>query len=191
MYAFDILVRAGQVETVLLDAASGRVIDAAAQPRPTVVTIGQARAVAIRPRGDADDERSAVDVVHTSPGRSGDEQRIRYDYLINATGPQLRFGATEGLGPDGHSLSVCTADHATEAAHRLDQVIARLRAGEQQTLVVGMGHGTCTCEGAAFEYVFNVDHQLREAGVRDGARLIYLSNEAQLGDFGVGGMTFE
>ncbi len=48
VYAFDILVRAGQVETVLLDAASGRVIDAAAQPRPTVVTIGQARAVAIR-----------------------------------------------------------------------------------------------------------------------------------------------
>jgi sulfide:quinone oxidoreductase len=54
-----------------------------------------------------------------------------------------------------------------------------------------MGHGACTCEGAAFEYVFNVDHTLREAGVRDRARLVYLSNEHELGDFGVGGMTFD
>jgi sulfide:quinone oxidoreductase len=151
----------------------------------------QAKAVAIRPQGDPDDPRGAVDIVYTSPERAGSEERLRYDYLVNATGPRLRFEATEGLGPDGHSLSVCTADHATEAAHRLDEVIERLRAGETQTLVVGMGHGTCTCEGAAFEYVFNVDHQLREAGVRDRARLIYLSNEANLGDFGVGGMTFE
>ncbi|HEX2896299.1 MAG TPA: FAD/NAD(P)-binding oxidoreductase [Marmoricola sp.] len=155
------------------------------------ITFRQAKAVAIRPQGDADDARGAVDIVYTSPEQAGTEERLRYDYLVNATGPRLRFEATEGLGPDGHSLSVCTADHAIEAAHQLDQVIARLRAGEQQTLVVGMGHGTCTCEGAAFEYVFNVDHQLREAGVRDRARLIYLSNEAQLGDFGVGGMTFE
>jgi sulfide:quinone oxidoreductase len=54
-----------------------------------------------------------------------------------------------------------------------------------------MGHGTCTCEGAAFEYVFNVDHELREAGVRDLARLVYLTNEAALGDFGVDGMVFD
>lgn len=151
----------------------------------------QAKAVAIRPQGDADDPRGAVDIVYTSPEKGGTEERLRYDYLINATGPRLRFEATEGLGPEGHSLSVCTADHATEAARRLDEVIEKLRAGEEQTLVVGMGHGTCTCEGAAFEYVFNVDHQLREAGVRERARLVYLTNEASLGDFGVGGMTFE
>jgi sulfide:quinone oxidoreductase len=151
----------------------------------------QAKAVAIRPQGDADDGRGAVDIVYTSPDRSGTEERLRYDYLINATGPRLKFEATEGLGPQGHSLSVCTADHAIEAARRLEETIEKLKAGEEQTLVVGMGHGTCTCEGAAFEYVFNVDHQLREAGVRDRARLIYLTNEAQLGDFGVGGMTFE
>ncbi len=151
----------------------------------------QAKAVAIRPEGDADEERGAVDVVHTSPARDGEEQRLRYDYLVNATGPQLRFGMTEGLGPDGgHTVSVCTADHAVHAADTLRASIDRMRAGERQTLVVGMGHGTCTCEGAAFEYVFNVDHELREAGVRDRARLVYLTNEATLGDFGVDGMTF-
>lgn len=152
----------------------------------------QARAVAIRPHGDEQDPRPAVDVVHTAASRDGEQQRLRYDYLVNATGPQLRFGMTEGLGPEGgNTVSVCTPSHALEAAQRLSETISRLRAGERQTLVVGMGHGTCTCEGAAFEYVFNVDHELREAGVRDLARLVYLTNEAVLGDFGVDGMTFE
>ena len=151
----------------------------------------QAKAVAIRPEGDAEDARGAVDIVHTSAERAGQGERIRYDYLINATGPQLKFAMTPGLGPDGgHTVSVCTADHAVHAAAELAATIERLKAGERQTLVVGMGHGTCTCEGAAFEYVFNVDHELREAGVRDLARLVYLTNEAQLGDFGVDGMTF-
>ena len=152
----------------------------------------QAKAVAIRPEGDTESERGAVDIVHTGTDRTGEQDRIRYDYLVNATGPQLRFGMTDGLGPDGgNTVSVCTADHAVQAAQELHRVIGEMRAGAQKTLVVGMGHGTCTCEGAAFEYAFNVDHELRKAGVRDRARLIYLTNEAALGDFGVDGMTFE
>ncbi|MEO5663335.1 MAG: hypothetical protein ABIR39_08615 [Nocardioides sp.] len=151
----------------------------------------QAKAVAIRPDGDETDARGAVDIVHTSPGAEGLEEQIRDDYLVNATGPRLKFAATEGLGPDGHTLSVCTADHAIQAAAALRVSIERMRGGQPQTLAVGMGHGTCTCKGAAFEYVFNVDHELREAGVRDLARLVYLTNEAALGDFGVDGMTFE
>ncbi len=155
------------------------------------ITYRQAKAVAIRPQGDESGDRGAVDIVYTGQGKAGQEERIRYDFLINATGPQLKFGMTEGLGPDhGNTVSVCTADHAVEAAETLAATIAKLTSGEPQTLVVGMGHGTCTCEGAAFEYVFNVDHQLREAGVRDKATLVYLTNEAELGDFGVGGMTF-
>ncbi len=151
----------------------------------------QAKAVAIRPEGDVDDPTPAVDVVWTSPDRTGENERLRYDYLINATGPKLRFDATPGLGPDANSWSVCTADHATQTAAALEAVIDRLRNGERQTIVIGMGHGTCTCEGAAFEYVFNVDHVLRERGVRELATVVYLTNEHELGDFGVGGMTFQ
>ncbi|WOQ18078.1 NAD(P)/FAD-dependent oxidoreductase [Raineyella sp. W15-4] len=151
----------------------------------------QAKAVAIRPDGDQDDSRGAVDIEYTSPDRAGTTERLRYDYLINATGPKLRFDATEGMGPNGYSQSVCTADHAVAASEKLRDVIEVLRTGKRQTLVVGMGHGTCTCEGAAFEYVFNVDHELREAGVRDLARVVYLTNEAALGDFGVDGMVFD
>ena len=129
--------------------------------------MSQAKAVGLHPAGieGAADSRPAVEVESTAPDRQGESSTLHYDYLVNATGPQLKFGATEGLGPQhGHTVSVCTADHAVEAAARLAETIDRLRAGESQTLVIGMGHGTCTCEGAAFEYVFNVDHELRQAG---------------------------
>ncbi|BBY38378.1 hypothetical protein MMAN_25120 [Mycobacterium mantenii] len=38
----------------------------------------------------------------------------------------------------------------------LDLVVAKLKAGEKQRLVIGVEHGTgtCTCEGAAFECAF-------------------------------------
>ncbi len=150
----------------------------------------QALAVAIHPEGGAGQPGPYVAVSYTDPTRAGQAAELGYDYLINATGPKLNFAATPGLGPDGHTVSVCTPSHAVEAASALEQVIKRLGSGERQTLVVGVGHGTCTCEGAAFEYAFNVEHELREAGVRDLAEVVYITNENELGDFGVGGMTF-
>jgi sulfide:quinone oxidoreductase len=150
----------------------------------------QAKAVALHPEGDADHPSPYVEIVSTHPSTAGQAGELEYDYLINATGPKLNFAATPGLGPDGHTVSVCTAAHATQAAAVLTKVIERLKQGQPQTLVVGVGHGMCTCEGAAFEYVFNVEHQLRQAGVRDLADVVYLTNEYVLGDFGVGGMTF-
>jgi sulfide:quinone oxidoreductase len=150
----------------------------------------QALATELHPYGSSEESRPYVSVRYTDPTRQGEEARLTYDYLINATGPKLNFAATPGLGPDANSLSVCTAAHATETSQRFLDVIAKLRAGERQRLVVGVGHGTCTCEGAAFEYCFNVEHELRMAGVRDMAEVTYLTNEYELGDFGVGGMTF-
>ena len=154
------------------------------------ITFHQALGVAIHPEGDSEHAKPFVDIRYTDPERVGQTATLEYDYLINATGPKLNFAATPGLGPDGNSLSVCTAGHAVEAATRLQQAIERMRAGQRQTLVIGTGHGTCTCEGAAFEYAFNVEHELRHAGVRDMADVVYLTNESELGDFGVGGMVF-
>lgn len=154
------------------------------------IAFHQALATAIRPEGTGEESSPSVDFVYTGEGNSGESSSITYDYLINATGPKLNFAATPGLGPDGHSYSVCTAAHAAETAVALDRVIAKLRAGEKQRLVIGVGHGTCTCEGAAFEYTFNVEHMLRTAGVRDRAEIYYLTNEYELGDFGVNGMQF-
>jgi sulfide:quinone oxidoreductase len=149
----------------------------------------QGRATVIRPEGTEELPRPHVEYTVSGAAAEAPPGRETYDYLINATGPKLNFGATPGLGPHGgHSWSVCTADHAVEAARAFRESIERMKRGENQTLVVGMGHGTCTCEGAAFEYVFNVEHELRRHKVRERARIIFLTNENELGDFGMGGL---
>ena len=148
----------------------------------------QARAVAIHAEGSDQSPEPYVAVESTEPGRLGEVECVPYDFLINATGPKLNFAATPGLGPDGNSLSVCTYGHAEQAAEALRAAIERMKRGESLTFVVGTGHGTCTCEGAAFEYAFNLEFELRNAGVREKARVVFLTNEADLGDFGVDGL---
>ncbi len=147
-----------------------------------------ARAVAIHPEGRDGDQTPCVSVESTAPGREGAREDIRYDFLVNATGPKLNFGATEGLGPGGHTLSVCTDGHAVETAKALDERVERMRRGERQRFLVGTGHGGCTCQGAAFEYIVNLEFELRARKVRDRADITWISNEFELGDFGMGGM---
>ena len=157
--------------------------------KKTNVKFKQAKAISLHPEGSEKQDKGYVSIEYTLPGKEGEKEEVTYDFLINATGPKLNFGATPGLGPEhGHTVSVCTASHALEANQKLQAVIDRMRAGEKCTLVIGTGHGTCTCQGAAFEYIYNVDHTLREAGVRDNARIVWLSNEYELGDFGMGGV---
>ncbi|MGE0440002.1 MAG: NAD(P)/FAD-dependent oxidoreductase [Gemmatimonadales bacterium] len=136
-------------------------------------------------------ESDPTPFVVVDPTGGGDPVEVPYDYLINATGPRLRFDKTPGLGPDGHSFSVCTEGHAAHAARGFDEAVARMRKGERQQFVVGVGHGTCTCEGAAFEYIVNLEFELRARGVRDKADILWLTNEYELGDFGMGGMHFK
>ena len=145
----------------------------------------QAAAREIHPEGDYD--RSSAYVL--AEAADGTRAKVPYDFLINATGPALRFDKTPGLGPEGgNSLSVCLPQHAAEAAAALDQEVKRMRRGEKRRLLVGVGHGTCTCEGAAFEYIVNLEFELRRRGVRDRAEITWITNEYELGDFGMGGM---
>lgn len=155
----------------------------------THVDFRQAKALSIHPEGNESSTAPFVTVEYTLKDKAGQQESITYDYLINATGPKLNFGATEGLGPEhGHTVSVCTVGHALDANKKLQDNIEAMRKGEKRTIVIGTGHGMCTCQGAAFEYIYNVDHVLREAGVRDMARVIWISNEYELGDFGMGGV---
>ncbi len=157
--------------------------------KKTNVDFRQAKAISIHPEGKDGNTTPFVTVEYTKLGKVGVQENIPYDFLVNATGPKLNFAATEGLGPDhGHTVSVCTFGHAQEANHQLQANIDAMRKGENRTFVIGTGHGMCTCQGAAFEYIYNVDHVLREAGVRDKAIIIWISNEYELGDFGMGGV---
>jgi sulfide:quinone oxidoreductase len=148
----------------------------------------QACAVAIHPEGRDGDPSPFVTIESTVAGQEGRHEDVRYDFLINATGPKLNFAATQGLGPSGHSLSVCTDSHASETARALDERVERMRRGERQRFLVGTGHGGCTCQGAAFEYIVNLEFELRARRVRDRAEIVWISNEYELGDFGMGGM---
>lgn len=152
------------------------------------ITYVQAKAENIHPEGSVNNENPFVKVTHTSPTKMGESETINYDYLINATGPKLKFEATPGLGPEHNSHSVCTYGHATETSSYLDEAVERMKKGEKQKFLIGTGHGTCTCQGAAFEYLFNTEFELRKRGVRDKAEITWISNEQELGDFGVGGM---
>jgi sulfide:quinone oxidoreductase len=157
--------------------------------KKTHVDFRQAKAISIHPEGNDGSAAPFVTVEYTHPNKVGVQENITYDFLVNATGPKLNFAATEGLGPEhGHTVSVCTYGHAQEANHKLQANIEAMRKGESKIFVIGTGHGMCTCQGAAFEYIYNVDHALREAGVRDKAKIVWISNEYELGDFGMGGV---
>jgi sulfide:quinone oxidoreductase len=152
------------------------------------IVFKQARAVELHPDGDAEHASPYVVIESTGNGGPAAREQVSYDFLVNATGPKLNFGATPGLGPAGHTLSVCTESHAAEAARALDVCVERMKKGERQQFLVGTGHGGCTCEGAGFEYIVNLEFELRARGVRDLADIWWLTNEYELGDFGMGGL---
>ena len=41
-----------------------------------------------------------------------DGSSVEYDFLVIATGPKLAFDEIQGLGPEGHTHSVCHVGHA-------------------------------------------------------------------------------
>lgn len=147
----------------------------------------QAKAIALHPEGDASDGQGFVDIEYTSRERQGETDRVKYDYLVNATGPKLNFGATEGLGPGKNTESVCSWDHAAHAWEKLKGSFERMEKGERQRFLIGTGHPMATCQGAAFEYILNIAFELRRRKLEHLAELTWISNEYELGDFGMGG----
>jgi len=128
-----------------------------------------------------------VEIEYTREDNRGEVERVEYDYLINATGPKLNFDATPGLGPKANSLSVCTTDHALHTWGKLQESLDKMARGESQRFVIGTGHPLATCQGAAFEYALNVAFEINKRKLMDKAEIIWLTNEYELGDFGMGG----
>ncbi|MEN8230831.1 MAG: FAD/NAD(P)-binding oxidoreductase [Bacteroidota bacterium] len=148
----------------------------------------QAKALSIHPEGDGSSLRGFVTIEYTSPDNSGSKENIEYDYLVNATGPKLNFEKTPGLGPGNNTtVSVCSYDHAAHAWEELQKVIEKLKRGEKQKIVIGTGHAMATCQGAAFEYAMNISFELRKQKLLHLAEITWLTNEYEVGDFGMGG----
>ena len=132
----------------------------------------QAKALTFHPEGDREVKKPFVLVEHVVGGKKGNQEKVTYDYLINATGPKLNFEVTEGLNPGSNGCySVCTYGHAEHAWQGLKAQIERMKKGEKVNILIGTGHAKATCQGAAFEYILNVEKELRKDGVRDMATI--------------------
>lgn len=148
----------------------------------------QARALSIHPEGNEHHPKPFVRIEYTGRDKQGQKDDVEYDYLVNATGPKLKFDATEGLAPElGNCHSVCTYQHAAHTWERLQEVFGRMGEHQKQTIVVGTGHPTATCQGAAFEYILNIAFEVKRRKLSEFADMVWLSNEYELGDFGMGG----
>ena len=117
-------------------------------------------------------------VVTTSGG-----ERLSYDRLLIATGPRLAFEKVAGLGPEhGFTQSVCNLDHALLAKDAWERFLS-----EPGPVVVGTAQGG-SCFGASYEFLFNVHHRIKKAGLTDVAPVTFVSAEPYLGHFGLGGV---
>ncbi len=114
--------------------------------------------------------------------RLADGRVLAYDYLVLATGPALAFDEVEGLGPTGHTVSVCTTDHAVHAYERWQRFCA-----EPGPIVVGAVQGA-SCFGPAYEFAMIMDKDLRDRKIRDRVPMTFITPEPYIGHMGLGGV---
>ena len=111
-----------------------------------------------------------------------DGTRVDYDYLVIATGPKLAFDEVPGMGPDGHSQSICHVSHAEKAQLSWDRFTA-----DPGPIVVGAVQGA-SCFGPAYEYAMIMDTDLRKRKIRDKVPMTYVTSEPYIGHLGLGGV---
>uniref|UniRef100_A0A8J4HEK7 Sulfide-quinone reductase n=1 Tax=Acidicaldus sp. TaxID=1872105 RepID=A0A8J4HEK7_9PROT len=111
-----------------------------------------------------------------------DGEIIPYDYLVIATGPDLAFDEIPGLGPEGHTQSICHVDHAERA-----RVAFETFCRNPGPIVVGAVQGA-SCYGPAYEFAFILDTELRKRKIRDRVPMTYVTAEPYIGHLGLDGV---
>lgn len=111
-----------------------------------------------------------------------DGRSIDYDFLIIATGPKLAFDEVEGLGPKGHTQSICHVEHAVEAEQRWQEFVK-----DPGHVVVGAVQGA-SCYGPAYEFAMIMDTDLRRRKIRDKVPMTFVTAEPYVGHLGLGGV---
>ena len=111
-----------------------------------------------------------------------DGRLIDYDFLVIATGPRLAFEEVEGLGPNGHTHSVCHVDHAVKAGQAWEEFVRN-----PGPIVVGAVQ-LASCYGPAYEFAMIMDTDLRKRKIRDKVPMTFVTAEPYIGHLGLGGV---
>jgi sulfide:quinone oxidoreductase len=111
-----------------------------------------------------------------------DGRSIDYDYLVIATGPKLAFDEVPGLGPEGHTQSVCAVDHAEKSGQAWSAFVE-----SPGPIVVGAVQGA-SCYGPAYEFAMIMDTDLRRRRIRDRVPMTFVTAEPYIGHLGLGGV---
>lgn len=108
---------------------------------------------------------------------------IAYDRLFIGTGPRLAFEKIRGLGPHGgYTQSVCNLEHAVVAREAWQRFLK-----DPGPVVIGTAQGG-SCFGASYEFLFNIKHRIKKAGLEGVAPVTFITAEPFLGHFGLGGV---
>lgn len=111
-----------------------------------------------------------------------DGRTIDYDYLVIATGPKLAFDEIEGLGPNGHTQSVCHVSHAVTSNDNWQKFVK-----DPGAIVVGAVQGA-SCYGPAYEFAMIMETDLRRRKIRDKVPMTFVTAEPYIGHLGLGGV---
>lgn len=109
-------------------------------------------------------------------------EQVGYDYLLIATGPKLAFDEVPGSGPEGHTQSVCTVNHAERSYEDFKKLVE-----DPGPVVVGAVQ-FASCFGPAYEYAAMLDTALKRKGVRDRVPMTFVTSEPYIGHLGLGGV---
>lgn len=112
----------------------------------------------------------------------GDDRSVNYDYLVITTGPKLAFDEVPGSGPAGHTVSVCTVDHAEKAYEGYEKLL------EDPGHVIIGAMPFASCFGPAYEYAFILDTDLRKRKLRNKVPMTLVTSEPYIGHLGLGGV---
>ncbi len=136
-------------------------------------------------------KKRGIDFIHDSAKKLlPEENRIElesgktvdYDYLVIATGPELAFDEIEGFGPEAHTNSVCSVEHAVVSSDAWEKFCA-----DPGPIVVGAVQGA-SCFGPAYEYAMILDTDLRRRKIRHKVPMTFVSSEPFIGHLGLGGV---
>ncbi|NOT68916.1 MAG: FAD-dependent oxidoreductase [Methylophilaceae bacterium] len=116
-------------------------------------------------------------IVHLSNG-----EQVAYDYLVITTGPRLAFEEVAGSGPEAHTNSICSVDHAVTAYGEYQKFLA-----DPGPAIIGAMPGA-SCFGPAYEFAFIFNRDLRKRKLRKKVPMTYVTSEPYVGHMGLGGV---